>query len=64
MKGYLWRILFEDGTVREITAPTISAAILMSVSIWHMEKVVSAVRMEEIPKTEQIPIGDVWTVTA
>lgn len=64
MKGYLWRIAFEDGSIREVTAPTITAAILMSVSIWHMEKVVSAVRLEEIPKTEEIPASAMWMVTA
>lgn len=64
MKGYVWRIAFEDGTVRETTAPTITAAILMTASIWHQERVVSAVRIEEVPQTEEIPVSRVWAVTA
>ena len=64
MKGYVWRIAFEDGSVREVTAPSITAAILMTVSLFHQERVVSAVRIEEVLQTEEIPVNRVWAVTA
>lgn len=64
MTGYLWRVLYETGEIREVTAPNITAALLMTVNIWHPEKVVSIVRMEPASRPEPIPANMVGMVTA
>ena len=63
MKGYVWRVAFESGSVKEIVAPNITSALLMTVDILHPEKVVSCMRMERV-QTEEIPMNRIAEVTA
>ena len=64
MKGYIWRVLYEDGDIKEVTAPTIMAALLMTMNIWHPERVVSCVRIEEIRRPQEISCDRIEVVTA
>lgn len=62
MRGYIWRIAFESGEIKEVTAPTIMAAILLAAPVWRQNKIVSAIRLEEAP--EEIPVSMIGVVTA
>lgn len=64
MKGYLWRILYEGGDIKEVTAPNIMAALLMTANPFRQEGIVSCVRMEEIHRPEAIYSEQIGAVTA
>lgn len=64
MRGYVWRVLFDNGEIKEVTAPNITAALLLTVSVFHPERVVSCVRMEEITRPEEISLERIGVVTA
>lgn len=64
MRGYLWRVLFDNGEVKEVTAPNITTALLLTANVFHPERIVSCVRMEEITRPEEISLNRIEMVTA